>query len=505
MNKRGVKVAVGMSGGVDSSVSALLLKQAGYDVVGLFMKLWHQPRIDRQSWLGRAQTGVETGDPCAVPAGRQGTAQNACCDDKALADAHLVAKKIGIPLYEVDARKEFKEAVTDYFIDEYKNIRTPNPCVVCNKKIKFGWLLDFAEKLGCDYLATGHYARVCCHSREACPRPRSGDGNPCSTDTKEWIPACAGMTRKEAGMTKEEICCERLPRLDYKNESMARNDKEGVGFHLLKGTDEKKDQSYFLYQLNQDQLSKIIFPVGGMTKPEVRKIAEENGLPVFEKAESQEICFVSDNDYRKFLKRNFQVHSPQSAVHSIIADPFQPGNIIDKDGNVIGTHDGLVNYTIGQRRGIAQETRDPTSLKLRGASKRQETKPKYVVGFNVEKNELIVGDDSDLFKKEFEIKDAHWINSQKYSVPSTQHSVKIRYKAEAIPCVAVIPVKTGIQAGKNIIDPRASLSSYIVEPEDDKEKNNFSVRLTAPARAITPGQSAVFYDGDEVIGGGIIV
>ena len=138
MNKRGVKVAVGMSGGVDSSVSALLLKQAGYDVVGLFMKLWHQPRIDRQSWLGRAQTGVETGDPCAVPAGRQGTAQNACCDDKALADAHLVAKKIGIPLYEVDARKEFKEAVTDYFIDEYKNIRTPNPCVVCNKKIKFG-------------------------------------------------------------------------------------------------------------------------------------------------------------------------------------------------------------------------------------------------------------------------------------------------------------------------------------------------------------------------------
>ncbi len=462
MEEQKVKVAVGMSGGVDSSVSALLLKQAGYEVVGLFMKLWH--------------------DSC-------GTAQNACCDDKALADAHLIAKKIGIPLYEVDVREEFKEAVTDYFIDEYRSIRTPNPCVVCNKKIKFGWLLQFAEKLNCDYLATGHYARIVTDSVIASHQPTA-------------------EARQSFNFIQDRFINDGLPRLEA---PMARNDKNSVSFHLLKGVDEAKDQSYFLYQLNQDQLSKIIFPVGGMTKPEVRKIAEENGLPVFEKAESQEVCFVSDNDYRAFLRRQLESQNTllrpsgdegQAEIYrNTELNPFEPGNIVDKDGNVIGKHEGLANYTIGQRKGINQK---PDIKNQKQNAKIKNISAKYVVGFNVEKNELIIGDDEDLFKKDFEIENANWINDR-LKVESLKLKVKIRYKAEAISCAAVIPAEAGIQAGKNSLDPRASLSSHIVEPEDDKEKNKFLIHLVVPARAITPGQSAVFYDGSEVIGGGIII
>ncbi len=364
-----------MSGGVDSSVSALLLKEQGYEVVGLFMKLWH--------------------DPC-------GTRQNACCDDKALADARLVADKIGIPFYEVDARSEFKLEVTDYFVDEYQSLRTPNPCAVCNKKIKFGWLLEFAEKLGCDYLATGHYCQI-----------ENRDGN----------------------------------------------------FHLLKGADESKDQSYFLYQLSQNQLSKILFPVGGMTKPEVRDLARRYDLPVSEKAESQEVCFVSD-DYRSFLKRQERVSSSEGK-----ADGFESGNIVDRDGNIVGRHEGLINYTIGQRRGINQNAKVKSQnlkSKLKNAL--------YVTGFDVEKNELIVGEDAELWKSEFTIRDATWIG-EKFKVESLKQniSVKIRYKAEAVPCAI-------------------SLISDSL----------FLIHLFSPARAITPGQSAVFYCGDEVIGGGII-
>ncbi|PIS08041.1 tRNA 2-thiouridine(34) synthase MnmA [Candidatus Berkelbacteria bacterium CG10_big_fil_rev_8_21_14_0_10_43_13] len=403
MKQQKVKVAVGMSGGVDSSVSALLLKQAGFEVVGLFMKLWHDPC-----------------GPEGAPFG--GTKQNACCDDKALADAHLVADKIGIPLYEVDARREFKKEVTDCFIDEYQNIRTPNPCVVCNKKIKFGWLLDFAKKIGCDYLVTGHYARI---EKVA--------------STEALVPS-------------------------------TRNSELGT-CHLLKGIDDTKDQSYFLYQLNQEQLAHIIFPVGGMIKSEVRQIAKENDLPVFEKAESQEVCFVSDNDYRKFLKRNFRGPSTEYRVPS----PFESGDIVDKKGNVIGRHDGLVNYTVGQRKGIDQ---------VASTESRVPRKPLYVIGFNLEKNELIVGDDRDLFKKEFEIEDAHW-TSDKFKVEGKKLKVKIRYKADEISC---------------------EVSPLIPETSRRNSRQaKYVIRLSAPARAVTPGQSAVFYDGDEVVGGGIII
>jgi len=393
-NKK-LKVAVGMSGGVDSSVSALLLKEQGYDVVGVFLKFWHDTTCDTNR-------------------------ENACCDERALMDARSVADKLEIPLYVVDVRSEFKKEIADYFIDEYKNLRTPNPCVVCNKKIKFGWFLDFAKKIGCDFVATGHYARIKCHF-----------------DPSKRLDLPAG----KAGKSSERS-------LDS-----ARDDNRVATYSLLKGVDQSKDQSYFLYQLDQDQLSRIIFPVGEMTKVEVREIAKKKNLPVFEKRESQEICFVADNDYRKFLKR----HLPEKY--------FEAGDIVDLDGRLLGQHEGLINYTIGQRKGVNQEKRVTFNGEAKDAM--------YVTGFDKEKNELIVGEDKALWKKEFVIESARFDDSDNLPDDIT---VKIRYRAKEIPCE---------------ITSMGSDTSCLI-------------RLSEIVRAITPGQSAVFYSGDEVVGGGII-
>ncbi|MEI6498620.1 MAG: tRNA 2-thiouridine(34) synthase MnmA [bacterium] len=395
------KVAIGLSGGVDSSVSAKILKDAGHEVVGLFMKLWFDPT-------------------CSV------NRENACCDDKALLDARAVADQLGIRLYVVDVRGEFKSEIVDYFVDTYGKLETPNPCVLCNKKIKFGWMLDFAKKIGCDYVATGHYARI--------------------KDSSQL-----SIINYQLSINKQ-----------LENDQLNDNWKlENDNYHLLRGVDDTKDQSYFLHQLDQAQLSRILLPVGDMTKVEVRALAKAWVLPVFEKVESQEICFV-DDDYRVFLKKYLP------------ASYFESGDIIDQGGQRVGVHEGLVNYTIGQRRGVNQSISNSKNSLDNEAHK--DKKPLYVTGFDCGKNQLIVGEETALYKNEMIVDHLNLIILETDIEKLINLTVKIRYRAKSVICH---------------ISKSAISGQYIV-------------RFDEPVRSITPGQSAVFYLGDEVIGGGII-
>jgi len=359
------KVAVGMSGGVDSAVAALLLKKQGYDVTGFFIKFWSDPF-------------------CPIKK------QNSCCNDESLRNAQQVAFQLGIPFYAVDAKKLFKQSVVDDFIQESGGYRTPNPCVRCNQLVKFGWFLDFAKSLGFDKVATGHYCNV----------------------------------------------------------------KKGSGvFKLVKGKDPTKDQSYFLYRLKQKQLSLVVFPVGKYEKKTVWKIANDNKIKIRAAKESQEICFIGDKDYRDFLKR----YLPKKY--------FKSGALVDMAGNIVGKHNGLLNYTVGQRKGI-----EITGIK--GESK----KPLYVVGFNVKKNQLVVGEDLLVYKKEMLLEDMSWMSEWAKKEASGLKSlrVSIRYHYKTIPC------------------------------QIKKKQNKLLVTFNKPVRAITPGQSAVFYKGNTILGGGII-
>lgn len=388
MEKKQIKVALGMSGGVDSSVAVKLLQDQGYEVVGFFMKLWHDPT-------------------CST------SRTNACCDERALSDARRVAEMFGIKFYVVDARAEFKKHVVDYFIDEYKNLRTPNPCVVCNEKIKFDWLLGYAQKLGCEYLATGHYARI----------ENSND---------------LSITNSHLSLN------DKLPNDQINGKWQMANGK----FHLLKGKDDNKDQTYFLYRLNQEQLAHILFPIGEYKKPEVREMAKKLNLPVYEKKESQEVCFVQSETYREFLRRYLP------------GDYFRPGEIVTKEGNVIGRHEGLINYTIGQRKNVSQEL---------GPKNIGDRKALYVTGFDLGKNQLVVGEMKDLLADSAMLENLTWIGEQ-----AKKFDAKIRYRAEAVP---------------------ASLAT---------DGASCAINFGEPQRAITPGQSVVFYHGDEVLGGGVI-
>jgi len=362
MSSRKSRVLLGMSGGVDSSVAGYLLREQGYDVVGVTMKVWPQDCISR--------------------------AEDKCCGPQAVADARTVAHSLSIPHYVVDEADLFERTVIDYFTSEYQAGRTPNPCVMCNEKLKFGNLWGKAEALGCDYIATGHYAII----------------------------------------------------EHYENAGAARTAV------LRKGVDPRKDQSYFLFSLRQPQLRRALTPLGTMRKPEIRKIAHSLGLKVADKIDSQEICFVPGNDYKTFLRSHLGENE------------FHRGEIYDVAGNFVGEHDGIELFTIGQRKGLP------------GGSPR----PRYVVDLDAKTNRVIVGDADDLVCDEFEIDRPNWI-ARDFPSEDVDLTVKIRYSHPGTPAT-VTPL------------------------ENDRAR----IRLHEPQRAVTPGQAAVIYDGDIVVGGGWI-
>jgi tRNA-specific 2-thiouridylase len=375
------RVCVGMSGGVDSSVAAFLLKKRGYDVIGLTFRNWPQDCISR--------------------------AEDKCCGPQAVCDARMVAHALGIPHYVVDEIENFQREVIDYFVAEYKNGRTPNPCVVCNEKVKFGTLLNKARALGADFIATGHYARIERVEEHASAWPHSDNG------------------RAEARPSNGN----------------------GHRYLLRKGLDEHKDQSYFLFSLRQEQLARSLMPLGDLGKEETRAIAKELNLKTYDKVESQEICFVPDKDYGRFLRDAAKV-------------PENRGEIVTRDGKILGHHDGIQYFTIGQREG----------LNLGG-----QPKPMYVVELDAKTNRVIVGFAEDLLRSEFEITSCNWLAIDEPTEP-LEVTVKIRYNHKG--CAAtVIPSLSG---------------------------NLCRVRLHTPQRAITPGQAAVFYRDDLVVGGGWI-
>jgi tRNA-specific 2-thiouridylase len=355
---RKTRVVVGLSGGVDSSTAAALLLEQGYEVVGITLKLWPQDCLAR--------------------------AEDKCCGPQAVADARAVCHRLGIPFYLMDEAEEFRQQVIHYFAEEYKAGRTPNPCVMCNDKLKFGTLLSTARKLGAEYVATGHYARI-----------------------------------------------ERDP---------------ASGRHLLKrGRDPRRDQSYFLFSLRQEQLARSLFPLGDLCKTETRAAARERALKTADKEESMEICFVPDNDYGAFLRKSGLV-----APHR--------GEIVDRAGRVLGHHEGIEFYTIGQRRG------------LRLAAPR----PWYVVDLDPARNRVVVGEAADLARAEFRVERCNWIPWA--APPATlEVTAKIRYNHPGTPAT--------------------------VTPQPD---GSARVQLHTPQRAVTPGQACVFYDGDTVVGGGWI-
>lgn len=397
-----------MSGGVDSSATAAVLLEQGYDVVGITLKLWPQDCVSR--------------------------AEDKCCGPQAVSDARAVCHKLGIPFYLIDEAAEFQKHVIQYFADEYKAGRTPNPCVMCNQNLKFGRLIDRANQLGAEYIATGHFARIESPltpslSGERTPRPATSRIVPVN-----HLLACPGDTFSSAeGEDKSEGA--RL---------MGSAAKPGTGRYLLRrGRDLKKDQSYFLFSLRQEQLARAMFPLGEKTKSDTREVARHCQLKTADKEESMEICFVPDNDYGRFLQQ------------AKLAQKHR-GEIVDQLGRVLGHHEGIEFYTIGQRRGL-------------GISSAQ---PLYVIELDATNNRVVVGDEAALACAEFSVENCNWIAFEKPPA-SLEVIAKIRYNHPGA-AATVTPLEQG----------------------------KARVKLHAPARAITPGQAAVFYQDDLVLGGG---
>lgn len=353
-----MKVLIAMSGGVDSSVAALLMKERGYECIGCTMKLY----TNEDAGAGRSRT---------------------CCSLDDVEDARAVAARMDIPYYVLNFTGPFRKHVIDRFISQYESGLTPNPCIDCNRYLKFEMLYNRAVQLGCDKVVTGHYARI-----------RKGD----------------------------------------------------AGYELLKGKDESKDQSYVLYQMTQEQLAHTEFPLGEMTKDEVRKKAEKYGFVNADKPDSQDICFVPDGDYVTAIKR-------------LSGKDYPEGDFVDSCGNVLGTHSGIIAYTLGQRKGLGIAA----------------GRPVYVTEIDPERNKVVLGDEEDLYSKTACAGEVNWISGNMPPGP-VRCTVKARYRMKE--------------------------ADAIVYPEDG---GRVRIEFKEPQRAVTPGQAAVFYDGEKVLGGGVIL
>jgi len=409
------KILVAMSGGVDSSVAATLLKKQQHEIAGVFLKFW-SPEEKK----------------CAV---------NTCCNEEALVAARAVCEKLDIPFHVFDVKQEFKQEVVDYFTAEYQAGKTPNPCVVCNKKIKFGWLIEKARKMGFDYVATGHYARLGREIRNSKYEIRN----------KLKIQNLKTKNTQNLSFSTESEAL-RIGNIDSVSELYSvRNDS----VRLFKPKDTKKDQTYFLWQLDQEQLTKIIFPLANYTKAEVRTMAEKMNLPTAKKPESQDICFLGDYDIPTFLEKYTTMKN-------------KPGNIVDLQGNKLGMHQGLSNYTIGQRARLS-------AIKTKNFDRTRPPKL-YVVKLNVEKNIIVVGEKKDLEIQKVEIRNINLVTGRELK-PGLIFNAKIRYQAQEITC-------------------------KVVKINKDK---SVEIEFLQPICAVTPGQSLVFYNKDELIGGGIII
>jgi tRNA-specific 2-thiouridylase len=379
-NLKSKKIYVGMSGGVDSSVSALLLKQAGYDVTGVFIKVW-QPEFFECTW--RADR----------------------------LDAMRVCAKLNIPFITLNLEAEYKKEVVDYMIEEYKRGRTPNPDVMCNKYVKFGGFFDWAMKQGADFVATGHYSRV----------------------------------ESQKSIKSKDNSKNRLYGLDRL-------------YRLLAGRDGNKDQTYFLWTITQKQLSKTLFPVGDIEKPQVRKLAEKYGLSTAIKKDSQGLCFIGKIDIKDFLKNYIEE---------------KKGKVLNEKGEIIGEHDGAFYLTVGQRHGFKITEKTPNDS------------PYYIIGKNIKENTITVSQDfKNVPENESKIAKLEKVNWTLGEIPdlSKKYVARIRYRQPLEECI--------------LVKSQKSIKS--------KENTEFELYFTKPQKAITSGQSAVIYDGEVCLGGGII-
>lgn len=377
------KVAVALSGGVDSGVAAALMVKAGYQAAGFHMKLW--------------QEGLHAG-------GGVVGFRNKCCDLESLEAARKTAHQLGIAFYVVDFEKVFKKKVVDYFLEEYASGLTPNPCAMCNHFIKFGELLGYVRKLGYDYLATGHYARIATGVRAPLFSETRGGGG--SRSEFKTLSLSDPPIRRLGGnpkvnLTADQYSSKRVPT---------------PLLRLLMGKDKKKDQSYFLYNLTQKQLAHVLFPVGNYLKKEVVAMAKKWKLPVYSRPESQEICFFPESDYRLFLRRQ-------------ISEKIIPGEVVDAKGRVIGKHRGLPLYTIGQRKGLGVNGSMAEWLDGSGV-----IPPFYVIAKDEKKNQLIVGFGRETERREFWVRDVSWTTGQLDNGSNINCWVRIRHQGELLKC-----------------------------------------------------------------------